>query len=64
MQLVSQTVTLRDLPHSLTVMVAQRLPVHPRQLFKVPARTPFDRSLTAELIAGCEYVNLDAGRSG
>merc|ERR1711865_1153243 len=34
MQLISQTVTLRDLPHSLTVMVAQRLPVHPQQLFK------------------------------
>ena len=64
MQLISQTGTFRDLPHSLTVMVAQRLPVHPQQLFKVPARAPFDRSLTAELIAGSEDVNLDAGRSG
>ena len=63
MQLISQTVTLRDLPHSLTVMVAQRLPVHPRQLFKVPARAPFDRSLTAELIAGSEYLHPDTGRS-
>ena len=63
MQLTSRTVTLRDLPHSLTVMVAQRLPVHPQQLFKVPA-LPVHRSLTAELIAGSEYVNRDAGRSG
>lgn len=45
-------------------MVAQRLPVHPQQLFKVPARAPFDRSLTAELIAGSEYVDGDTGRSG
>ena len=64
MQLISQTVGFRDLPHSLIVMVAQRLPVHPQQLFKVPARAPFDRSLTAELIAGSEYVDRDAGRGG
>ena len=64
MQLISRTVTLRDLPHSLAVMVAQRLPVHPQQLAKVPARAPFDRSLTAELIAGSEDVDLDAARSG
>ena len=63
MQLISRTVTLRDLPPSLTVMVAQRLPVHPQQLSKVPARAPFDRSLTAELIAGSEYLDRDAGRS-
>ena len=64
MQLISRTVTLRDLPPSLTVMVAQRLPVRPQQLFKVPARAPFDRSLTAELIAGSEYLYRDTGRSG
>ena len=63
MQLISRIVTLRDLPHSLAVMVAQRLPVHPQQLFKVPARAPFDRSLTAGLIAGSEYVDPDTGRS-
>ena len=64
MQSISRTVAFRDLPHSLIVMVAQRLPAHPQQLFKVPARAPFDRSLTAELIAGSEYVDRDAGRSG
>ena len=67
MQLISQTVTLRTVDlaeHSLTVMVAQRLPVHPQQLIKVPARAPFDRSLTAELIIGSEYLELDAGSSG
>ena len=64
MQLISRTVAFRDLPHSLTVMVAQRLPVHPQQLFKVPARAPFDLSLTAELIASSEYLERDAGRSG
>ena len=64
MQLISRTVAFCGLPPSLTVMVAQRLPVHPRQLFKVPARAPFDRSLTAELIAGSEYLDRDAGSSG
>ena len=64
MQLISQTVAFCDLPHSLTVMVVQRLPVQPRQLSKVPARAPFDRSLTAELIAGSEYLDRDTGRSG
>ena len=64
MQLISRTVAFHDLPHSLTVMVAQRLPVHPQQLFKVPARAPFDRPLTAELTAGSEYLDPDAGRSG
>ena len=63
MQLISQTVAFQDLPHSLTVMVAKRLPVHPQLLSKVPA-LPMHRSLTAELIAGSEYVNRDAGRSG
>ena len=63
MQLISQTVAFRGLPHSLTVLVAQRLLVHPQQLFTVPA-LPVHRSLTAELIAGSEYVNRDAGRSG
>ena len=62
MQLTSQTVGFRDLPHSLIVMVAQRLPVYPRQLLKVPARAPFDRSLTAELVAGSEYVDRDTDR--
>ena len=62
--LITRTVAFRDLPHSLIVMVAQRLPVHPQQLFKVPACAPFDRSLTAELIAGSEYVDGDAGRGG
>ena len=59
------------LPVHLVAMVVGRLPVHPRPLATVPTPTTVgplacivDRSLTAELIAGSEYVDRDTGRSG
>merc|ERR1712166_809868 len=56
MQLISRTVTFRDLPHSLAVMVAQRLPVRPRQLFKVAKTSTWMRAAGDELILAIQQA--------
>merc|ERR1712086_439975 len=56
MQLISQTVTLRDLPHSLTVMVAQRLPVHPQQLFKAAKTSTGIRAAVDEVVLAIQQA--------
>ena len=60
--------SLSGLPAHLVAMVVERLPVHPRPLATVPIPTTVltfsTHTLTAELIAGSEYLHRDAGRSG
>merc|ERR1711865_845267 len=56
MQLISRTVAFRDLPHSLTVMVAQRLPVHPQQLFKVANTSTRIRAAVDELVLAIQQA--------
>merc|ERR1712166_647444 len=56
MQLISQTVAFRDLPHSLAVMVAQRLPVHPQQLFKAANTSTGMRAAVDELILAIQQA--------
>merc|ERR1711935_144080 len=56
MQLISQTVAFRDLPHSLTVMVAQRLPVHPQQLAKVAKTSTRMRAAVDELVLAIQQA--------
>merc|ERR1712086_1065487 len=56
MQLISQTVTLGDLPPSLAVMVAQRLPVHPQQLFKAANTSTWIRVAVNELVLAIQQA--------
>jgi len=59
MQLISQTVTLRTVDlaeHSLTVMVAQRLPVHPQQLFKAANTSTWMRAAVDELVLAIQQA--------
>merc|ERR1712086_1112438 len=56
MQLISRTVAFRDLPHSLTVMVAQRLPVRPRQLFKAAKTSTWMRAAVDELVLAIQQA--------
>merc|ERR1711865_1204818 len=56
MQLISRTVAFRDLPHSLTVMVAQRLPVHPQQLAKVANTSTRIRAAVDELVLAIQQA--------
>merc|ERR1712028_147763 len=56
MQSISRTVAFRDLPHSLTVMVAQRLPVHPQQLFKAANTSNGMRAAVDELVLAIQQA--------
>merc|ERR1711935_1264162 len=56
MQLISRRVAFRDLPHSLTVMVAQRLPVHPQQLFKAANTSTWMRAAVDELVLAIQQA--------
>merc|ERR1712166_832117 len=56
MQLISQTVAFRDLPHSLAVMVVQRLPVHPQQLFKAANTSTWIRAAVDELVLAIQQA--------
>merc|ERR1712086_1103287 len=56
MQLISRTVAFRDLPHSLTVMVAQRLPVHPQQLIKAANTSTWMRAAVDELVLAIQQA--------
>merc|ERR1711865_783347 len=56
MQSISRTVAFRDLPHSLTVMVAQRLPVHPQQLFKAASTSSGMRAAVDELVLAIQQA--------
>jgi len=56
MLLISRTVAFRDLPHSLTVMVAERLPVHPQQLFKAANTSTWMRAAVDELVLAIQQA--------